>query len=114
MISSIGVYTLNSVSAKRGEVQWYGSSGLDGRATFDLLLGVKEQIALYSCPGSFDEFRPGKIDGTCDLHHYWSLHTGGANFAFADGSVHFLRYSAAAVLPALSTRAGGETVGDFE
>ena len=35
---------------------------------------------------------------------------GGANFAFADGSVRFLSYSADAVMPALSTRAGGEAV----
>jgi prepilin-type processing-associated H-X9-DG protein len=34
--------------------------------------------------------------------------THGANFAFADGSVHFLRYSADSILPALATRAGGE------
>ena len=34
----------------------------------------------------------------------------GANFAFADGSVRFLRYSANDILPALATRAGGETV----
>ena len=31
-------------------------------------------------------------------------------FAFCDGSVRFLRYDADAVLPALATRAGGETV----
>ena len=41
---------------------------------------------------------------------FWSLHPGGANFAFADGSVKFLRYSAADILPALATRAGGEAV----
>ena len=46
----------------------------------------------------------------CHHHHFWSLHPGGGNFAFADGSVRFLRYSAASVLPALATRAGGETV----
>jgi hypothetical protein len=30
---------------------------------------------------------------------------------YADGSVHFLGYDAANVLPALATRAGGEVVG---
>ncbi len=40
----------------------------------------------------------------------WSLHGGGANFAFCDGSVRFLPYSADAILPALATRAGGEVV----
>jgi prepilin-type processing-associated H-X9-DG protein len=46
----------------------------------------------------------------CDLFHFWSLHPGGANFAFADGSVRFLTYAADDVLPALATRAGGEAV----
>ena len=39
---------------------------------------------------------------------FWSLHPGGANFAFADGSVRFLPFAADSVLPALATRAGGE------
>ncbi len=55
-------------------------------------------------------FQPGKYDDPCHQHHFWSRHPGGANFAFADGSVKVLRYSAADILPALATRAGGETV----
>jgi prepilin-type processing-associated H-X9-DG protein len=35
---------------------------------------------------------------------------GGANFLFADGSVHFLSYAADDVLPALATRSDGEVV----
>ena len=46
----------------------------------------------------------------CDAFHFWSLHPGGAHFLFVDGSVHFLSYSAASILPALATRAGGEAV----
>ncbi len=55
------------------------------------------------------DFYAGRPNSTCDLNHFWSLHPGGANFAFADGSVRFLSYSADSVMPALSTRAGGET-----
>ena len=44
----------------------------------------------------------------CSLFQYWSLHQGGANFAFADGSVRFLAYSADPILGALASRAGGE------
>ena len=44
----------------------------------------------------------------CSLFQYWSLHRGGANFAFADGSVRFLTYGADPILAALATRAGGE------
>ena len=53
---------------------------------------------------------PGRTNAPCQEYHFWSLHFGGANFAFADGSVRFLHYSANDILPALATRAGGETV----
>jgi prepilin-type N-terminal cleavage/methylation domain-containing protein/prepilin-type processing-associated H-X9-DG protein len=42
---------------------------------------------------------------------YYSFHDGGANFCFADGSVHFLSDSIALwVLAALTTRSGGEAL----
>ena len=44
----------------------------------------------------------------CAFNHFWSNHTGGANWLLTDGSVKFLPYSAANILPALATRARGE------
>jgi prepilin-type processing-associated H-X9-DG protein len=44
------------------------------------------------------------------MFHFWSPHSGGAQFLFADGTVHFLTYAAAPILPALASRAGNETV----
>jgi len=46
----------------------------------------------------------------CAFNHFWSMHTGGANWLFADGSVRFLPSSAANILPALATRSGNEPI----
>ncbi len=44
--------------------------------------------------------------------NFWSLHPGGCNFVFCDGSVRFLKETIAArVFSSLSTRAGGEVIG---
>jgi prepilin-type processing-associated H-X9-DG protein len=68
--------------------------------------------SFYSgCFGPFS-YGPGRLDNPCDRFHFWSLHPGGANFLFADASARFIRYDANAVMPALATRAGGETVGE--
>jgi len=56
-------------------------------------------------------FSPGNINNRCDLHHWWSTHSGGANFALCDGSVQFFTYAAGpTIIPMMATRAGGEVV----
>jgi prepilin-type processing-associated H-X9-DG protein/prepilin-type N-terminal cleavage/methylation domain-containing protein len=92
---------------------WYAAAGQDGSGSADTVLGVRELHAAddpYSanCPAGPYHFVPGNLNDMCDTFHYWSLHSGGANFLFADGSVEFLSYAADSVLPALSTRSGGE------
>ncbi len=53
---------------------------------------------------------PNNINDGCSYYFLWSNHVGGANFAFADGTVHWLPYSANQTVVALSTYAGGEVV----
>lgn len=100
-------------SADLGLGWWYAGWGqeLDGSA--EMILGVQEIINLSRFPGcspDSTEYRKGQFNNLCDALHFWSPHLGGANFLFADGSVHFLPYSAAPLMPALATRNGGEAV----
>ena len=86
-------------------------------------MGVREinarttgQASLDDCPaGPYHFVGPdetkdstGQVNRACDQFHFWSRHPGGANFLYADGSVHFLGYSADDVISAMATRAGGE------
>jgi prepilin-type processing-associated H-X9-DG protein len=63
----------------------------------------------HSCPSGPQWFGPGSDKNGCDAHHYWSKHSGGGNWAFADGSVRFLSYNLSTqIQAALATKAGGE------
>ncbi|QEL17304.1 DUF1559 family PulG-like putative transporter [Limnoglobus roseus] len=73
-------------------------------------VAYKTDAAGKACPFPA-YFQPGKQSNRCDTNHLWSLHTGGGNFAFADGSVRFLNYSAGTTtVVAMSTRGMGEVV----
>jgi prepilin-type N-terminal cleavage/methylation domain-containing protein/prepilin-type processing-associated H-X9-DG protein len=86
------------------------SFGWWGYSDYDNLLATQNYINIYpNCPTP-GVYRPGNVTNNCDSNHFWSLHTGGGNWAFGDGSVHFLPYSAAAVTLPLATRGGGEVV----
>jgi prepilin-type N-terminal cleavage/methylation domain-containing protein/prepilin-type processing-associated H-X9-DG protein len=64
-----------------------------------------------ACPGGPQWFQPGNITNPCDGNHYWSMHPGGGNWLFCDGSVHFLSYGIGTALQrALATKNGGEAI----
>jgi prepilin-type processing-associated H-X9-DG protein len=92
---------------------WYGTPGWSP-CPLSQVLGVAHAYGppdnAVDCLPPVNAFRPGRIDDLCDVIHFWSLHPGGAMFAFADGHVRFIPYSAGKLLPALATRAGGEVV----
>jgi len=82
-------------------------------------------IAGWACsnirtPINLDGFSPDGVSefGPCGIncnnaHEMYSFHPGGANVVFADGRVQFLRETTSIViLAALTTRAGGEAIGD--
>lgn len=96
---------------------WYGGWGSDNGGSADAHLGVADLNYSPKDPDCWQgpyQFGQGDLDNQCDAFHFWSLHPGGGHFALADASARFVRYSAAPLLPALATRAGGESVGALD
>lgn len=96
---------------------WYAGLGQLGSGSADLILGVRERnlqpvTSGSPCgPGAYP-FIPSNVGDPCGMFHFWSPHSGGAHFAFCDGSVRFVSYSVNNLLPALASRAGGEVVNE--
>ncbi|MBA2226700.1 DUF1559 domain-containing protein [Thermogemmata fonticola] len=94
--------------------RWYNGRGQAFTGSLDAILGVREinlrPQGIPDCPRVVYRFEPGDFWDNCDVFHFWSPHSGGANFAWADGSVRWIPYSAARWMPALASRAGGEVV----
>jgi prepilin-type N-terminal cleavage/methylation domain-containing protein len=93
---------------------WYAGAGQRFSGSAEMVLGVREPNLLPvmkgSCPPGIYSYAPGSLKNQCDMFHFWSPHIGGAFFLFEDGSVHFIPYAAASLLPALASRDGGESV----
>jgi prepilin-type N-terminal cleavage/methylation domain-containing protein/prepilin-type processing-associated H-X9-DG protein len=104
---------------------WFAGAGYSLSGVGDVILGAREENywrflkARYpndpECQGETPVvgLRPGVLTDNCHQSHFWSLHWGGANFLFGDGSVRFVTYSFDNILPALCTRGGGEPVDGF-
>jgi prepilin-type processing-associated H-X9-DG protein len=87
----------------------YGTGAGDG----DCVLGARDIVlasVMGDLPTNIGLKAPTSPQTTAEIDgaHWWSFHPGGVNFLYADGTVHFVTYSADAILPQLSTRNGGE------
>ena len=90
----------------------------------DPKLGIPEKEGGWADPGanfSIDGSNPdGTVPGGCTMNcsnnsEMYGFHSGGACAVFCDGSVHFIRSNIdLCVLAALCTRAGNETVPNYE
>jgi hypothetical protein len=66
---------------------------------------------LVGCEMTEFGYQPDERGGPCSWTHHWSFHPGGANFARADASIHFVPYATdRETLSALATRDGGESL----
>lgn len=93
--------------------QWYSQWILErfGGPNHTIVTGQGIQfVDDLECATVESIFGPGRTDNPCDRFHYWSLHPGGANFLFADGSSRYLPYSAKNIIFPLASRMGGEIV----
>jgi prepilin-type N-terminal cleavage/methylation domain-containing protein/prepilin-type processing-associated H-X9-DG protein len=86
---------------------WWTWGSFDSSLAAQNLYGDPHAGSVCTAP---QLYKPGQLSNQCDSLHYWSLHSGGANWVFADGSVHFLAYEVVTMLPALASRNGGEVI----
>jgi len=90
---------------------------------YDCLLSVQDafgsQGGFYSGCSNPGFYHQGNVQtlfndngNSCggDSNHFWSLHTGGANWLLGDGSVRFMPYSASIVVIPMASRNGGEVI----
>jgi len=103
---------------------WFTAYGYDGQGNADCVMTSNDIavanyfVANYSaspnlpCDGPASAkfvMQPSKNPNIgCDAAHYWSFHSGGCLFLMGDGSSRFVSYTNNGLLPALSTRSGGE------
>jgi prepilin-type N-terminal cleavage/methylation domain-containing protein len=120
-MASITDGTSNSIAIGERPAHVTGSWGWWSATDFDSSLAHPSNDDYYgtaigggspACPRpSF--FRQDKLDDRCAHTHFWSMHTGGGNWAIADGSVRFYTYNAAnPTLVSMASINGGEVVSE--
>jgi prepilin-type N-terminal cleavage/methylation domain-containing protein/prepilin-type processing-associated H-X9-DG protein len=109
---------------------WFAGSGYppDSSGVGDVVLGSDEELYWQYLKGQFPNdpgchgsdptpyvgLTAGLITDNCHQSHFWSLHSGGANFLLGDGSVRFVSYSVDRLtFQYLTTRNRGEVLGNW-
>jgi prepilin-type N-terminal cleavage/methylation domain-containing protein/prepilin-type processing-associated H-X9-DG protein len=97
--------------------QWYGSA-IAVTAQSGQIVGTERNEPINRSPGTPIVYTPDttglNASGSDYLPGFRSLHTGGCNFVFCDGSVRFVSQTITpATYRAISTYAGGEVLGDY-
>lgn len=104
---------LTPANATRGDANCARARG-GAWATNDTSYPIGQRINWCKSSASGLDAIPGtmKINNSNEWGHlYYSFHPGGAQFAFADGSVHFISEKIPLwVLASLTTRSGGEAI----
>jgi prepilin-type N-terminal cleavage/methylation domain-containing protein len=77
---------------------WFAGAGYDGSGRGDVVLGPREYayaaslVDLNGNTCTLVGYQPGTVRNPCDQAHFWSQHTGGANWLRGDASVRFVPY----------------------
>jgi prepilin-type N-terminal cleavage/methylation domain-containing protein/prepilin-type processing-associated H-X9-DG protein len=111
-INGIPDGTSNTVMVGERPPDPTGDWGVWSYGHLDSVLGAANKLFVYTtnqagqpCPLTPQYFQPGSATNRCDMHHFWSQHTGGGNWVFGDGSVRFLTYNTGVtIIPLLATR----------
>ncbi|HVK18018.1 MAG TPA: DUF1559 domain-containing protein [Fimbriiglobus sp.] len=81
---------------------WWAYSDND---TIFALPNTERNVSGCAYPGIF---KPDVVSNRCAATHFWSVHSGGANWLLGDGSVRFATYGSYDVLRLMASINGGE------